>query len=87
MIDPSQGFAYFSTDTTPGRVVKERLSDFTRVGALTLNTAENGVVPSVIDTANGFAYFSAGTTPGIVVEVDLGDPPLNKHLYLPLSRR
>jgi hypothetical protein len=52
-------------------VVKVRLSDFTRVGSLTLNTGEYGLRSAVIDTANGFAYFGTGTSPGKVVRVDL----------------
>ena len=39
--EPESGlFAYFGTDTDPGRVIKVRLSDFTRVGAVTLNSGE-----------------------------------------------
>src|SRR5207244_308412 len=37
VIDRANGFAYFGTNTSPGMVVKVHLSDFTRVGALTLN--------------------------------------------------
>ena len=40
VIDSAAGFAYFGMDTIPGIVVKVRLSDFTRVGALTLNQGE-----------------------------------------------
>ena len=55
-------------------MVKVRLSDFTRVAALTLNTGEDGgLFSAVIDTANGFAYFGTWTSPGIVVKVRLSD--------------
>ena len=73
VIDTANGFAYFGAVTYPqGRVVKVRLSDFTRVGALTLNDGERGFC-AVIDTANGFAYFGAPTIPGTVVKVRLLD--------------
>ena len=78
VIDPAAGFAYFGTfifgtGTEPGIVVKVRLSDFTRVGALTLNAGENGLFSAVIDPAAGFAYFGTGTSPGMVVKVRLSN--------------
>ncbi|MBI3088306.1 MAG: filamentous hemagglutinin N-terminal domain-containing protein [Candidatus Omnitrophica bacterium] len=73
VIDTTNGFAYFGTGTTPGRVVKVRLSDFTRVGALTLASGENDLRSAVIDPGAGFAYFGTYTSPGIVVKVRLSD--------------
>ncbi|MFH1769645.1 MAG: hypothetical protein ABH833_03190, partial [Parcubacteria group bacterium] len=69
----TNGFAYFGTGTSPGIVVKVQLSDFTRAGALTLETGENSLNSATIDTTNGFAYFGTGTSPGIVVKVQLSD--------------
>ena len=66
-------FAYFGTDTTPGKVIKVRLSDLTRVGALTLNSGETQLVSAVIDQPDGFAYFGTYTYLGIVVKVRLSD--------------
>ena len=60
-------------DTIPGIVVKVRLSDFTRVGALTLNPGEDLVNAAVIDPAGGFAYFGTDTIPGVVIKVRLSD--------------
>jgi hypothetical protein len=57
----------------PGRVAKVRLSDFTRVGALTLNAGENDLVSAVIDPTGGFAYFGTNDSPGRVVKVRLSD--------------
>ncbi len=73
VIDSSGGFAYFGTGTSPGIVVKVRLSDFTRVGALTLNTGEDLLASAAIDPVGGFAYFGTDTSPGIVVKVRLSD--------------
>ena len=73
VIDPAGGFAYFGTNTDPGMIVKVRLSDFTRVGSLTLKAGETNLTSAVIDTTNGFAYFGANTVPGIVVKVRLSD--------------
>jgi len=66
-------FAYFGTNTSPGRVVKVMLSDFTRVGALILDSGENSLVSAVIDQPDGFAYFGTDTSPGRVIKVRLSD--------------
>jgi len=74
VIDTSNGFAYFGSDRSPGTIVKVRLSDFTRVGALKLNPGEDSLTAAVIDTANGFAYFSATPFPtGKIVKIRLSD--------------
>src|SRR5438552_3160046 len=73
VIDPAGGFAYFGTDTSPGRVVKVRLSDFTRTGVLRLTPGEDALLSAVIDTAGGFAYFGTYTEPGIIIKVRLSD--------------
>src|SRR5260370_32478988 len=65
------GFGYFGTQASPGSVVKVRLSDFQRVGALTLNSGENLLDSAVIDPAGGFAYFGTDNNPGIVVKIDI----------------
>ena len=64
VIDTATGFAYFTTYTSPSRVIKIRLADFTRVGAMTLNAGENLIRASAIDTGAGFAYFGTWTNPG-----------------------
>src|SRR2546422_986894 len=72
-------FAYFGTvalppgTTNPAVIVKVRLSDFTRVDSLTLNTGESYLSSAVIDSAGGFAYFGTFTFPGIIVKVRLSD--------------
>jgi len=82
VIDPVNEFAYFGTyavtqagrvgaSTMLGRVVRVRLSDFTRVGALTLEQDESHPTSAVIDASAGFAYF--GTWPGKAVKVRLSD--------------
>ena len=73
VIDSAAGFAYFGTDTSPGVIVKVRLSNFTRVGSLVLNTGEDHLQSAVIDPAGGFAYFGTRTYPGIVVKIRLSD--------------
>jgi hypothetical protein len=54
-------------------VVKVRLSDFTRVGALTLNSGEDYLRSAAIDPAGDYAYFGTSTSPGEVVKVRLSD--------------
>jgi hypothetical protein len=67
------GFAYFGAGTLSGIIVKIRLSDFTRVGALTLDAGEYSPHSAVIDPAGGFAYFGLATSPGKVVKIRLSD--------------
>ena len=66
-------FAYFGTYTSPGIVIKVRLSNLTRVGALVLNSGEERLMSAVIDQPNGFAYFGTDTSPGRVVKVRLSN--------------
>lgn len=74
VIDTQNGFAYFGSDRSPGTIIKVRLSDFTRVGALKLNTGEDSLYSAVIDQNNGFAYFAAVPFPkGKIVKVRLSD--------------
>ncbi len=73
VIDTTNGYAYFGTNTHPGIVVKIQLSDFTRVGALTLNTDEDNLAAAVIDTTNGYAYFGSYMPTGMVMKIRLSD--------------
>lgn len=78
VIDADGGYAYFGTNTSPGRVVKIRLSDFKRVGAVTLDHGEDHLTSAVIDVKRGIALFGTNTAPGRIVMVTLGegdDPP------------
>src|SRR3989442_2795988 len=60
VVDAAGGYAYVGTETSPGIVVKVRLSDFTRVAGLTLNPGEDGLGGVVPDAAGWFAYCLAG---------------------------
>ncbi len=75
VIDPAAGYAYFGMFTYPGRIVKVRLSDFTRVGALDFAPGENELYAAVIDPAAGYAYFGTFTYPGIAVKIGIGAAP------------
>ncbi|HRI02227.1 MAG TPA: carboxypeptidase-like regulatory domain-containing protein [Pyrinomonadaceae bacterium] len=72
-IDTVNGFAYFGTSTAagPGGVVKVRLSDGSRVGALVLTGQDDAPGSAVIDTAGGFVYF--GGYNGDIIKVRLSD--------------
>ncbi|PKO18784.1 hypothetical protein CVU37_05245 [candidate division BRC1 bacterium HGW-BRC1-1] len=78
VVDASSGYAYFGTNTWPGRVVKIALGAGatapTRVSAVTLNEGEDRLASAVIDASNGYAYFAteAYDDPGRVVKVALG---------------
>lgn len=71
--DPSHGFAYFALYTSPGQIVKVKLSDFSRAGTLTLNLGEDNPTTAVLDSEAGFAYFGLSTAPGMIVKVSLSD--------------
>src|SRR2546422_7476722 len=63
VIDSAHGFAFFGTDTSPGRVVEVKLSDFTRVDILTLPSGEDHLTSAVIDSVDTAhpAYFATDT--------------------------
>jgi len=71
VIDSTNTFAYFGTDTSPAKVIKVQLSDFTEVASLT--TSGNKFKSSVIDSTNTFAYFGTDTSPTKVIKVQLSD--------------
>jgi hypothetical protein len=68
------GYLFASTDTTPGIIVKIRLSDFTRLGALPLTrvTGEDYPDSGVVDGTNGFLYYGTSTVPGMICKVAVG---------------
>ncbi|WP_165878270.1 S8 family serine peptidase [Micromonospora sp. MW-13] len=71
VMDPLGRYAYFGTQTKPGRVIKVDLATSRRVGAITLEAGENFVNSAIIDREGRYAYFGTGTAPGKVVKVDL----------------
>ena len=71
VIDSLRKYAYFGTETSPGKIVRVRLSDFTMARTLTLNLGQNKIVSGVIDRNNAFAYFGTDTSPGQIVKVNL----------------
>lgn len=76
VIDTANGYAYFGTSSSPGRVVKVALgtgaSPPQRVSALTLNNGEDSLSTAVIDAANGYAYFANNASPAMFIKVSLG---------------
>jgi len=73
VIDSAAGYAYFGTGNGPdGIIIKVRLSDFTRVGALNLTSfSERYFITAAIDPSHGFAYF--GDIVGDLVRIRLSD--------------
>ncbi len=71
VIDPTGEFAYFGTETVPGRVVKIDLETFERIDAISLEGDEDALSSAVIDPTGEFAYFGTYTVPGRVVKIDL----------------
>ncbi|MDP3244857.1 MAG: hypothetical protein Q8M83_04355 [bacterium] len=74
VVDISGGFAYFGNrNINPGKIIKVRLSDFTKINTLVLNAGEYDLTSAVIDSSGGFAYFGANTSPGKIVKIQLSD--------------
>ncbi len=65
VIDPAGAFAYFGTETFPGKIVKVDLANMTRVGSI---APGGGFSSGVIDATGAFAYFGGGTS---VAKIDL----------------
>jgi hypothetical protein len=69
------GYAYFGTGTSPGKVVAVRTRGsppwFGRGGALILDSGENDLRSAVIDPVHGYAYFGTHTLPGRVVKISI----------------
>lgn len=72
-IDLNNGFAYFGCSQIPGSIAKIRLSDFTQVASLSLNTGENTPSACCIDTTNGFIYFGIYELPSKIIKIRLSD--------------
>jgi len=74
LMDPTAGYMYLGTNSSPGYVIKVRLSDFSRVGAIALDPADGDILSGVIDltSGSGYAYFGTEASPARVVKIDLG---------------
>ena len=59
VIDPTNGFAYYGCESSPGQVIKVRLSNFTVAGVLVLGHGQYFLTNAVLDAVAGFAYFLA----------------------------
>jgi len=91
-IDPSGGFAYFGTSTTPGNIIRIRLSDFSVNRTLNLGRL-GGASSMAIDAASGYGYFGTSgcglgiftpLPPHVIVKVKLSDLSINKTQQLTL---
>ena len=74
VLDSVNQYAYFGTNTSPGRVVKVGLGGAgapTYVGSLGLQTGENNLSTAVISVSSQFAWFGTNTSPGRVVKINL----------------
>ena len=73
--DPTKHYAYFSTLTTPGRIIKVNLGSFTEVSELVLPGGTGDMLRhGVIDTVNGVGYFATfnSSAPPRLVKFSLG---------------
>lgn len=82
VIDTVNGFAYYGTGSTPGKIIKIDLSTFTRVDDITLLAGEGPLEAAVIDT--GFAYFATFTAPTKIIKIDLSTFTRVADVTLPL---
>ncbi|HUR17304.1 MAG TPA: Ig-like domain-containing protein, partial [Acidimicrobiales bacterium] len=65
VIDPAGRYAYFADDSGSRPLVKLDLRTFQRVGTLTLDSSDFGLIAGVIDPAGRFAYFGTGSHSGV----------------------
>lgn len=72
LLDSAAGYAYYGLASSPGRIVRIRLSDFTLADTLVLKAGEDGLRTGAIDPAGGYAYFVTDS-PARVVKVRLSD--------------
>jgi hypothetical protein len=56
VVDATKGYAYFGTNTQPGKIIKVRLSDFTQQATLTPGSGEEKLLSAVMDSDGGYAY-------------------------------
>ncbi len=74
VLDDTNQFGYFGTQTSPSVIVKVRLSDLTIISSITLpSPGLDFLSAGVIETAGGFAYFASSTTPGAVAKIQLSN--------------
>jgi len=85
VIDFAHGYAYYGGrySNSPGIILKVRLSDFTKVAELRLNSDETQLNSAAIAPAAGYAYFGTYTVPGYIVRVRLSDMTRIAALTLP----
>ena len=74
------GFAYFSTSSTPAAIYKIRLSDFNLANSLVVGEPL-GATP-LIDPTTGLSYWPTESDPGSVLRVRLSDMALTGNLTL-----
>jgi hypothetical protein len=73
-IDEENNFAYFTTNSSPAKIVKVDLSDFSVDSILTLNSGENSIWSTpIIDTANDVMYVGIYASPARIVKINLAD--------------
>ena len=73
VVDAMGAYAYFGTNTQPGKVIQVRRSDFVRTATLEFEPGEDDLRAAAIDSAAGYAYFGTRTQPGRIVRVRLSD--------------
>lgn len=70
-IDKTNGFAYFGTDTNPGKILKIQLSDFTQPSTLT--PTGTFLESMSIDVSSGFFYYGCANVGKTIGKVRLSD--------------
>jgi hypothetical protein len=73
VLDRSNGWLYAMTNTSPGRIARVRLSDFTHDRTLILGSDEAGLLLGMVDAAAATGYFASLGSPMRVARVRLTD--------------
>lgn len=80
-IDTTNGYAFFGTRTSPGKIVRIRLSDFTRVDAITLTSGENDLYTA--SQSGNYAYFVTNAATSKVKKMNMSTFTIEASLTLP----
>ncbi|KAJ5078527.1 prolactin regulatory element binding protein [Anaeramoeba ignava] len=71
VIDFGSNLMFVGTGTSPMKVIKINLTDFSRIDAITCASLEQNAISAGIDERNQLAYFLADSYPGFLVRIDL----------------
>ena len=80
--DAANGFIYYFTYTAPPKIIKFRLSDFTKASTTILTQFDEAFSSVSFDPTTGYAYASLYSNPGKILKIRLSDLTVTATLTL-----